>query len=248
MDYKIYNADAMDFLRSLDDESVDAILTDPPYSSGGAFRGDRVASTGTKYINTGTKLRRADFQGDNRDQRAYLYWCALWLGECLRVSRIGAPICLFTDWRQIAVTIDALQIGGFIWRGIVPWNKTEAARPVYGRYRAQCEYVIWGSNGPMPLNNGRPPLPGFYQYVVRQADKHHIAGKPTRLMADLLEITNPGEIVLDPFMGSGTTGVACVQTGRRFIGCERAGEYYRVAERRLAEASEAVALGRAHAA
>ena len=114
--------EALAMLQTLPDASVDALITDPPYSSGGAFRGDRMGSTTTKYVDNRDTLHRADFAGDNRDQRAYGYWCGLWLSECLRIVRPGGIACLFTDWRQLPTTTDALQAGGWVWRGIAAWG------------------------------------------------------------------------------------------------------------------------------
>lgn len=231
---QLHQGDSLKILQDLPSGLVDAVITDPPYSSGGAFRTDRVQGTGKKYMQTGTINERPDFAGDNRDQRAYLMWCALWLGECLRVAKPGAVICMFTDWRQLPVTTDALQAGGWVWRGIVPWNKTEGVRPQQGRFRAQCEYIVWGSAGEMPQQGA--PLPGFFTYVVRQADKFHQTGKPTPLMLDILKIVRPGGVVLDPFMGSGTTGVAAVQSGRSFIGMELAPNHFQNARERISGA------------
>lgn len=230
----LFNGEALAVLQSLPTDSVDAVITDPPYSSGGQFRGDRAGSSTTeKYVQSGTFLKRADFSGDNRDQRGYAYWCALWLSECLRVAKVGAPICVFTDWRQLPVTTDAIQSGGWTWRGIVVWDKTEGARPQYGRFRQQCEYVVWGSNGPMAINDGRPCLPGVYRSMIRQDDKHHITGKPTDVMRGVVQIVAPGGVILDPFMGSGTTGRAAMDLGYGFIGIELEENNCEIAARRL---------------
>src|SRR5262245_19338692 len=102
--WALVEGEALSVLRELPDACVDAVVTDPPYSSGGAYRGDRTASTGEKYVQNGTLTVRPSFGGDNRDQRAFGYWCALWLAECLRIAKPGAPICVFTDWRQLPTT------------------------------------------------------------------------------------------------------------------------------------------------
>jgi len=227
----IYHGDALAVLQVLPGGAAQALVTDPPYSSGGAFRGDRMADSTSKYVQSGTEIERPDFAGDNRDQRAFAYWCALWLSEGLRVVTVGAPICVFTDWRQLPTTTDALQAGGWVWRGIVVWDKTEAARVQYGRFRAQAEYIVWGSAGPMRSTG--EPLPGVFRYVVRQADKHHITGKPRELMQDILRLADPACTVLDPFIGSGTTLVAAKATGRRAIGIEKVEQYCEIAARRL---------------
>lgn len=150
---------------------------------------------------------------------------------------------MFTDWRQLPLASDALQAGGFIWRGIISWDKTRSARaPHKGYFRHQCEYIVWGTKGVSIAADWGGPWPGSYTIPVKQADKHHMAGKPTDLMAQLVECCPPGGTVLDPFMGSGTAGVACVQTGRSFIGIEIDPTYYAIAERRIAEAQQQLTL------
>lgn len=229
----IYHGEALSILAALPDESIDALVTDPPYSSGGQFRGDRMSSTTSKYVQTGTATVRPDFAGDNRDQRSFGYWCSLWLSSCLQLAKPGAPACLFTDWRQLPTTTDVLQAGGWVWRGIVGWDKTEAVRPSLGRFASQMEFVVWGSAGPMPVERGVGCLPGVFRYNILQADKHHVTGKPTKLMTDLLKIVPDGGTVLDPFMGSGTTLVAAKNLGRRAIGVEIEERYCEIAARRL---------------
>jgi len=232
--WHVERAEALAFLRTLPDACVDAVITDPPYSSGGAFRGDRMAATSLKYVKTGTKVDRPEFSGDNRDQHAFGYWCALWLAECARIAKPGAPICVFTDWRQLPVTADAIQAGGWTWRGIVPWDKGEGTRPQKGRFRSQAEFIVWGSNGAMPLERGVGVLPGAFTVPVLQEDKHHITGKPTDLMRRIVAICAPGGVVLDPFAGSASTGAACLRDGYRFIGSEMTEAYHGIAVDRLA--------------
>lgn len=212
----LYHGDALAVLRELPAASVDAVITDPPYSSGGMVRGDRAsATTGSKYTTSGVE-GAADFSGDNRDQRGYAYWCALWLSECLRVAKAGAPCLLFTDWRQLPATTDALQAGGWVWRGIVPWYKP-ASRPMLGRFTAACEYVVWGTSGPRPIEG--EALPGFLQ-ATPPRDREHITQKPLSLMHELIRIAPADGVILDPFAGSGTTLAAAKATGRRAIGIE----------------------------
>lgn len=236
MTYQLHHGDALRVLSTLPDASVDALITDPPYSSGGMMRGDRTDDTRTKYLQSGSGNKAlADFGGDNRDQRAYAYWCALWLGECLRIVKPGGVALLFTDWRQLPSTTDALQAGGFVWRGIVPWYKP-TARPQSGRFSAQCEYVVWGSAGAMPVDYAEACLPGFYQ-ASSPRDREHVTQKPLEVMRKLVQITPVGGVVLDPFAGGGTTGVAAVIEGRDFIGVEMERHYVEVAERRIATAA-----------
>lgn len=234
----LYQGDALRLLAAMPSGSVDAIITDPPYSSGGAFRGDRTALTTAKYLRSGaaTELRVPSFEGDNRDQRAFASWCYLWLSDALRVAREGAILGIFTDWRQLPTMTDALQAGGWVWRGIVVWDKTGAARPCLGRFTAQCEYLLWGSRGPLPLNRPVPVLPGVYRHPApRGADRVHVTSKPLGLMRDLLRIVVPGGTVLDPFAGGGATLLAAREVGLSAIGCEIMPAYADLIERRLRE-------------
>lgn len=233
----VVEGDCLQVLSTLPNRCIDAIITDPPYSSGGLMRGDRTASTDTKYTGTQHQGKRPDFAGDSRDQRSFSYWCALWMSECLRVAVDDARFVAFTDWRQLPSLSDAIQAGGWIWRGIISWDKGEGTRPVPGGFRAQCEYALWCTNGPLPQPvKGVTVLPGALCFPVKQDDKHHQTGKPTPLMRSIVAVAKPGGVVLDPFAGSGTTGVAALLEGRRVILCERVPEYAEICRRRLAAA------------
>ncbi|MCG7551348.1 site-specific DNA-methyltransferase [Pseudoalteromonas sp. Of7M-16] len=219
-DNTLVNGDALAYLRTLEDASIGALVTDNPYSSGGLHRSDRVQKTSTKYQGTGFKHLYPEFVGDNRDQLSQLAWMNLWLTDCYRVLEVGAFVLVFTDWRQLPLTCTAVQTAGFIQRGIVPWDKTQATRPQKGQFRPQCEYVVWGTKGGLSeAAKTRPPLPGCFTHSSQKGGKFHIAGKPVALMHDLIEIVPPGKSILDPFMGSGSTGLAC--EGRNpFVGVE----------------------------
>lgn len=164
----LYHVDALKLLAELPAASVDAVITDPPYSSGGMYRGDRMQDVHTKYVKSesSTNDRVAGFTGDNRDQRSYAYWCALWLSECLRITRPGGVCALFTDWRQLPSTSDALQAGGWVWRGIVPWHKPNGRRTP-GRWANNCEYVVWGTCGPRDLDALPNAFDGFTRSTRR---------------------------------------------------------------------------------
>ncbi len=236
MSARLHKGEALAFLASLPDASVDAVITDPPYSSGGAFRGDRTTDPTAKYVPTKEVINfHPTFTGDNRDSRSYGYWCALWLSECLRVTKLGGVLLTFTDWRQLPITTDAIQAGGWVWRGLVVWDKTQGIRPTSGRFRQQAEFVVWGSSGPLPVDYADAAHPGVFTHSPFRG-KEHIAGKPLGLMRDLVKIVPRGGVVLDPFMGSGTTGVAAVMEDRSFIGCEQVEHYVEVARRRITTA------------
>jgi site-specific DNA-methyltransferase (adenine-specific) len=237
-DATLYLGDCREILPELG--KVDAVITDPPYSSGGVFRTDRASrSTADKYIGGGyvdlaAALARPEFIGDNKDQRAFLAWASLWLEQAREATRGGGVCCLFTDWRQLPTMTDALQGGGWVWRGMAVWDKTEAARPQKGWFRNQCEFVVWGSHGPMSMEG--ECLPGVFRQAVLGEGKEHIAGKPVAVMTEIVRICPQGQLILDPFMGSASTGVAALKLGRKFIGIEIEPKYFDIACRRIEEA------------
>jgi site-specific DNA-methyltransferase (adenine-specific) len=101
-----------------------------------------------------------------------------------------------------------------------------------GRYSNACEYVVWGSSGPMGTGEGKPSVPGFYQ-ASSPREREHQTQKPIEVMRHLIRLVPVNGVVLDPFAGSGTTGVAALIEGRTFIGSEMTEHYAEVAKNRL---------------
>lgn len=228
---KLIRGDSLAVLRNLPSNTVDTILTDPPYSSGGMTMAARQADPAQKYQTTGTKKVYPAMLGDNRDQRSFTLWASLWLSECWRIANDGARIMVFTDWRQLPAMTDALQAAGWMWRGIVTWHKP-SARPILGDFRRDAEFVISGSKGKPHMHTRRCP-PGVYQHNINPSRKMHLTEKPIPLLEDLLAITKEGGTVLDPFAGSASCGVACLNTGRHYIGIELSPDYAALASERL---------------
>lgn len=238
--YDLRRGDALAVLRDLPDASVHAVITDPPYSSGGMVRSDRLLDVRLKYIvNQKQNTDHDTFSGDTRDGFGYWFWCSMWLAEASRVAVPGAVCALFTDWRQLPITVGALQAGGWVYRGLMPWHKPNA-RPVQGRFTNACEYVAWGTNGPRALDAiGPVALPGLITATVPTGDdRMHMTQKPLDVMRPLVKIAPKGGVVLDPFMGSGTTGVAALIEGRDFVGVELTEHYFETAEHRIGTAAQ----------
>jgi site-specific DNA-methyltransferase (adenine-specific) len=231
--WHLHHGDALAILPTITPDSVDLVLTDPPYNSGGRTQSDRTKDSARgKYVSGDAKHQLADFVGDNRDQRSYTAWLSLILAHSLAAARPGASLLVFTDWRQMPATSDALQAGGWLWRGIIPWHKP-ISRPRVGGFKAECEYVLWGSKGPIDATMNPVYLPGLYSASQPRRDRVHITQKPVELLAELQRVCVPGGTVLDPFAGSGSTGVAALQSGRAFIGIEASKHYAGVARERL---------------
>ena len=235
MSWNIYHGDCLEILRTIPDASVDAVVTDPPYSSGGMFRGDRTQSVDSKYVQTGSKSSvRAHFSGDTMDQRSLYAFSVHWMSEARRVAKPGASIVVFTDWRQLPLFSDSLQGAGWIWRNIGTWWKP-GTRMQRGRFSASAEYILYGSVG-VPVPGRKSPQNVFSHCSMRGKDKSHICQKPTDVMKWALGIVPQGGMVLDPFAGSGSTGEAAIAEGLRFVGIECQAEYVEIAKARIGAA------------
>lgn len=231
--------DCLEGMKLLPDSYVDLVLMDPPYSSGGLFAGDRKAPTKQKY--TDDKFNGAaslpNFSGDNMDQRSFTEFMRMVCSTARMKSKTSAIIACFVDWRNMPALTDAIQAAGWVWRGVAVWDK-KSSRPQKGRFRNQCEYIVWGSNGPLPVDRGVGCLPGVFSYAnVPSQSRVHQTEKPIPLLSDLLEIVPEGAVVLDPFMGSGSTCVACLNTNRKYIGIELDPTYFETAQKRLCVAA-----------
>ncbi len=227
----IYHGESLEILPQL--SGIGSVVTDPPYSSGGAFRGDRTRSTLSKYVTTDSanSSRLSDFTGDNRDQRSFMAWASLWMLAARHASLPGAGLVSFIDWRQLPTLSDALQAGGWIWRNIATWHKP-GVRMQRGMFSGSAEYLLFATNGPKVDHDGAPQ-----NVFVCQPDgsdaKEHIAQKPLAVMRWALSAVPPIGPVLDPFMGAGSTLVAAKNQGMQAVGIDVEERYCEIAARRL---------------
>ena len=129
--WEIIQGDALKVLDGFAPGTFDAVITDPPYASGGRTQAEKNKSTAKKYSSM-RENAPPPFDGDAKDQRSWTRWAAEWLYEARKVCKPGAPVCMFIDWRQLPAATDALQWAGWIWRqGQQP--PAEGALPPAGR-------------------------------------------------------------------------------------------------------------------
>ena len=160
--------DSLSIMRQLPGAFYNAIITDPPYASGGLTTAERKASPERKYISRG---RHPSFDFDTRDQRSHFMWSVLWMTEALRLTCDGGWLMVCSDWRQLPTTSDALQVAGWTWRSVVTWGKTEACRPHQGMFRSQSEFILVATRGSIVLD----PFTGSGTTVVAARQLGHTA-------------------------------------------------------------------------
>ncbi|MEV3898257.1 DNA-methyltransferase [Streptomyces anulatus] len=236
MPFSLHQGDALSILAGLSDGCVDSVITDPPYNSGGRTAKERTSrSAKAKYASVDAKRELPDFEGENMDQRSYGLWLTQNMTEAHRLTRTGGTALLFTDWRQLPITTDAIQAAGWLWRGVLAWHKPQA-RPQKGRFTQNCEFIVWASKGPIDAARNPVYLPGLYSASQPSgAKRRHITQKPVEVMRELVKISPEGGTVLDFCAGSGSTGVAALLEGRDFIGVEKTEHYAAIAADRLTE-------------
>jgi DNA modification methylase len=204
--YTLYNGDCLEVMKSIPDGSVDAVITDPPY---GIKRDKGFEGFG----GFGTPIARTQYEGawdNDRPSKEHF-------DQCLRV---GIFVVLF---------------GGNYFADILPrsthwlvWDKLNTM-PTFG----DCE-LAWTNSERKSVKKITRQYNGL---IGKETKRWHATQKPVDLMMTIIDqYTKPTDTILDPFMGSGTTGVACAKTGRNFIGIEIDEKYFEIAERRIKDA------------
>jgi site-specific DNA-methyltransferase (adenine-specific) len=226
-DCRLILGDCLEILPTLG--KVDAVVTDPPYSS--LVHDTRGRRGGDLRKDGGPELSRISFDSiDVIQDRVASLVCAHNTGWFLAFSDIFA----LPGWREAV-----LSHGGKS-KSVCLWVKPDCAPQFNGQKPAtafECIGVFWCGTGFSKWNGGGSR--GLYTHNTNGPLRHgeHPTEKPISLMSELVGLfSNAGQTILDPFMGSGTTGVACVNLGRKFIGIEIEPKYFDIACRRIEEA------------
>jgi len=229
-EYQLHQGDCLEILSTLEAGSVDAVITDPPYSSG-ARQTNQLRARGSML--RGEKWENEWFGTDNLSSVGFIFFMRGLALSLFDKCKYGAHLYIFIDWRNYPLLYQVIESAGWRVNNLLVWNKE-----IFGmgdNYRNQHELVILASKG-TPGKCYRHDIPNVID-SKRVKQTNHPTEKPVDLIELFLQVsTQPNDIVLDPFMGSGTTGVACAQLGRRFLGCEISPEYFTIAQKRIAAA------------
>ena len=220
MKKEIIQADCLEILTTYESNSVDCIVTDPPYS------GLNSKSKGTgRFSQSDTHI-----EFDDMSERAFLLFMKPIFTELYRILKVGGHFYCFTDWKQLRNMADAIELASFKILNIVCWDKGHFGTGA--GYRSQAEYILVFSKG-LP-DSFRLKNVGNVIRESRAKGAEHPHQKPVELIKTLImNSTDEGDIVLDPFVGSGTTCVAAEETGRNSVGIDLSQEYCEIARRRL---------------
>ena len=228
----LYCGDCIEAMSDI--ERVDSIISDPPYCSGSISEASRSAAKGQGLRSENIK-KLGWFVGDNMGTAGLVFLLRSVAFHGLRILDPSGSMLTFCDWRMVPNLAPAIESAGLRYQNMVVWDK--GAMGLGAGFRAQHEIILHHTAGSPEYHNlGTSNV--IKAGRVSASDREHQTQKPIDLMARLMSVVcKPGGIILDPFMGSGSTGVAAIQTGFQFIGIERDPEHFETALRRIGEAS-----------
>ncbi len=215
MSYEIYNEDCLEGMKRIPDGSVDLIVTDPPYCVG-------CTSNGIRGTYSDLNLLRPFFEG--------------LFAEWQRTVKIGGQVYVNTDWRTYPFLYPIMQKYLTI-RNCIVWDYQWLKAGNW--YRHTHEFIIFATNGAVKRTFS-PSETDIWKcrcVINIGQQKNHPAEKPVELCERMIKnSSSEGGTVLDCFMGSGSTGVAAVNTGRNFIGFELEQKFFDIAQNRIQKA------------
>lgn len=234
-DATLYLGDCREVLASLPGESIDMIWTDPPYGHANHHDGDLNAR-----LNEHRGIESQPIANDGADDMRVVVDAML--TEAARLLKADCCCCCCCcgggPRPTFAWVADRMDRAGLTFFHSVIWDKVN---PGLGwRYRRQHEMVMVShrEGGKLLWADQGRAVPNIYSQMPPR-DRQHPNEKPLAMVRHFIELhSSPGQIVLDPFMGSGTTGVAALETGRKFIGIELDPAHFETAVRRIQRAHD----------
>lgn len=221
MVYELYNEDCMNILRKMEDASVDLIVTDPPYS---------IETKGAGIYKQKDKQYVKELEGMKDGFSEDI------LEELCRVMK-KINIYIFCSQKQIIPLLDFFVKGKKCNYNILTWHKTNPVPACGNKYLTDTEFILFFREKGVKVNGSFDTKRTWYTTPLNTKGKKkykHPTVKPVEIVKNLIiNSSNEDEIVLDPFMGSGTTAVVANTLNRKFIGFEINKEYFTTAENRV---------------
>ena len=223
----IYNGDTFEVCRSIEIQ-VDAVVSDPPFSSGARTDAGKSSRNG---MTRGAQWDSNWFTHDNMATYGFMYLFRPLMTEIFRKCKNPSNAHMFIDWRMYPNLYGVMESCGWNVKNVVVWDKQHFG--MGGNYRNQHELVIYAEKGSadFPAKN----VGNVIQHSRADCDIHPTE-KPVGLIERLITAsTKEGDLILDPFMGSGTTLLAAKLAGRRAVGVEINERYCESAAKRLSQ-------------
>jgi site-specific DNA-methyltransferase (adenine-specific) len=222
---QIYNKDVLELMKTMSDESIDLIVTDPPY---------KVTARGNAGNSGGMMQDKLSMQGKifkHNDIKPSEY-----IPEFYRLLKDGSHCYIMTNHVNLHEMLNVAKESGFHFIKSLVWNKGNKIMGQY--YMSQFEYILFFRKGRGKKINkcGTADILEIPNKKTKGEDGKNIhdTEKPVELMKVLIEnSSNIDEVVFEPFMGVGSTIMACIELDRKYIGCEIDEKYYNIAKNRI---------------
>ena len=222
--YKLYQGDCLEVMKDIEDESVDLVVTDPPYLCDYS-RHDNKSRFSKKIAN--------DENTDKNEEMIRQYF-----KECYRIMKKDTAIYCFCNYKKIDFFKEELEKAGFNLKNIIVWDKQRNGMgDLKTTFGYSHEFILFASKGQPKIRGKR--ISDVWQFKrISSKQQVHQNQKPTELLSlAITKSSDEGMVVFDGFMGSGSTGVAALNTNRDFIGIELDEGYFEIAQNRLEEAA-----------
>ena len=217
MESYIKNCDCLEGMKELPDNSIDLVCTDPFYGSSGR--------------DGSVHLMQDNITGNRMSSDAFIWFVRQYSNQLFRVSKSDSHCYIFSDWRKYKDVQIAFEINGWELRALIVWDKGNGMGEFW---RSTHEFILFFTKRkPKKLTHG-----GCMNVLkfkpIRGKKKLHSCEKPIALIEYLINASSiKNEIILDCFIGSGTTAVAAQNLGRKYIGFEREKEYFEICKARV---------------
>lgn len=244
---KVIQGDCLTMMKQIPDGAVDLILTDPPYMISSEIVISRTANS--KYQGPNIVGNFGEWDKQWKSKNEYITWCSQWLSECVRVLKPYCHLVFFFDRSKISYIWDYLESQGMKMRSPLYWLKTNPvprARKI--DFMSAIETMLWATKTAVKQGYFNWQLgqhANYFRHCITghttksDGAREHPTQKPVGLMSWLIRyLSKEDNLVLDPFVGSGTTCVASKNTDRRFIGIDIDEKYCNIARNRLNQISE----------
>ena len=224
---KLINDDCLKVLPTIQDNSIDLIVTDPPY---------KMTARGNAGTTGGMLKKEINIKGDVFEHNDVNI--SEWLPHCFRILKEDSHIYIMTNHINLYEYLDTIKKTGFHFIKSLIWDK---GNKIMGRYyMSQFEYILFCRKGDKKINNcGVSDIISVPNIKEKRNGKNlHDTEKPVELMKILIEnSSNENDIVLDPFMGIGSTIIASKNLNRQYMGIEIDKNYYDIVQDRIAISS-----------
>ena len=249
----IHQGDCIEILnKKIDKKSVDLIFADPPYN----LSGKNLKNKGSK---TGGDWTKVNEKWDTMPRGEYALFTDKWIKSCYEVTKEGGSIYISCSHHNLGEALMGLKNAGYSINNIITWQKSNAMPNMTRRvFTHSTEFIVWAVKGKkwtfnykelkeinperqkdgslkqmrdvwsLPLVQGKERIKGVDNKAV------HPTQKPEELLRRIIiASSNKGDVVLDPFLGSGTTTFVAKKLGRKWIGIEKESKYIKVSEKRM---------------